>query len=150
MSLENRLHYRIIEESPPRSGVVVPLFWMLYLHPRQALVERNFRQMVFMIAGHVGWMWLLCEHGEYSWAQSLGLHCASSWLAGMYLFGHFSLSHTFTEVVDRDSNPSWVRYATEHSVDIAVGNRVVDWVMGYLNYQVIHHLFPSRMFKNTI
>ena len=76
-------------------------------------------------------------------ARALGTYLLGTWLAYMYLFGHFSLSHTFTEVVHRDDDISWVRYATEHSVDIAVGNRVVDWIMGYLNYQVIHHLFPS-------
>lgn len=31
----------------------------------------------------------------------------------------------------------------EHTVDINPGNPLIDYVMGYLNCQVIHHLFPS-------
>jgi hypothetical protein len=51
------------------------------------------------------------------------------YLAGAYLFGHFSLSHTFMPVVEEGDQPSWVRFAMEHSVDISPGNRMVDWVM---------------------
>jgi hypothetical protein len=117
----------------------------------------------------------------------------------------FSLSHTFTPVVEAEDHKSWVRFAIEHTVDISPGNKLVsglvistayqcrqlfcdsmsraalisemvlqlvipiyrplqgisipashccilikldslrqvDWVMGYLNYQVIHHMFPA-------
>ena len=65
------------------------------------------------------------------------------WVSGIYLFGHFSLSHTFTPVIKENDDPSWVRYAVEHSVDISPQNPFVNWIMGYLNCQVIHHLFPS-------
>ena len=67
----------------------------------------------------------------------------STWWGDMYLFGHFSLSHTFTPTIDADKNPSWIRYAIEHSIDINPTNHFVNWIMGYLNCQVIHHLFPS-------
>jgi fatty acid desaturase len=45
--------------------------------------------------------------------------------------------------VANDDNPNWVRYAIEHTVDISPDNDFVGWLMGYLNTQVIHHLFPS-------
>lgn len=32
---------------------------------------------------------------------------------------------------------------TGHSLPSLAGNPVVSWMMGYLNYQVIHHLFPA-------
>lgn len=50
-------------------------------------------------------------------------------LAGAYLFGHFSLSHTFMPVVEETDQPTWVRFALEHSVDISPGNWLVDWIM---------------------
>jgi hypothetical protein len=50
-------------------------------------------------------------------------------IAGMYMFGHFSLSHTFMPVVDEHDHVSWVRFAMEHSVDVSPGNPVVDWIM---------------------
>lgn len=31
----------------------------------------------------------------------------------------------------------------DHTVDISPGNFAVDWCMGYLNYQTLHHLFPT-------
>jgi len=67
----------------------------------------------------------------------------SSWFAGMYLFGHFSTSHTFLPVVGENENKNWVRYALEHTVDISPNNFLVSWVMGYLNCQVVHHLYPN-------
>jgi fatty acid desaturase len=70
-------------------------------------------------------------------------HLIAIWVCGIYLFGHFSLSHTFTPTVDKNDNPNWVRYAIEHTVDISPNNRFVGWFMGYLNNQVVHHLFPS-------
>lgn len=38
---------------------------------------------------------------------------------------------------------SWVHYALDHTVDISPHNSLVNWVMGYLNCQVVHHLFPQ-------
>jgi len=128
---------------PITSGIFVPLFWAFYLQPRQAIADKNYRQMFFMLMSHVVSPIMFHEVGGMSWGVSWGVHFMATWLSDMYLFGHFSLSHTFLDVVHHDDDISWVRYATEHSVDIAVGNPVVDWIMGYLNYQVIHHLFPS-------
>jgi len=67
----------------------------------------------------------------------------SSWFAGVYLFGHFSTSHTFLPVIGEKENKNWVRYAIEHTVDISPTNYLVSWIMGYLNCQVIHHLYPN-------
>jgi len=137
------LKYQMYTFLPITSGIFVPLFWAFYLQPRQAIADKNYRQMFFMLMSHVVSPIMFHEVGGMSWGVSWGVHFMATWLSDMYLFGHFSLSHTFLDVVHHDDDISWVRYATEHSVDIAVGNPVVDWIMGYLNYQVIHHLFPS-------
>jgi fatty acid desaturase len=84
-------------------------------------------------------MWI----GNASVKYALLYHFLTLWVSGVYLFGHFSLSHTFMPVVETHDNPNWVRYALEHTADIEPQNRVVSWVMGHLNNQVIHHLFPS-------
>jgi len=81
--------------------------------------------------------------GNINYKYGLLYHFISSWVSYLYIFGHFSLSHTTTDIVERDEDPSWVRYAIEHSVDISTKNPIVSWIMGYLNFQVIHHLFPS-------
>jgi fatty acid desaturase len=81
--------------------------------------------------------------GNVSLSSALFYHLLTVYLSGIYLFGQFSLSHTFTPVIQNDENPSWVHYAIEHSVDIEPQNPIISWIMGYLNCQVIHHLFPS-------
>lgn len=43
------------------------------------------------------------------------------WLTGMFLFGHFSLSHTFMPVVEDGQHKDWIRFAMEHTVDISPG-----------------------------
>jgi len=128
---------------PITSGVLVPLFWVLYLHPRQVIRERNVAQAVWMALGHLVRPYLFVALGGVAWYQAVLYHMLSTWWGDMYLFGHFALSHTTTPIVESDQDPSWVRYAIEHSVDITPQNPLVCWTMGYLNCQVIHHLFPS-------
>jgi fatty acid desaturase len=128
---------------PITSGIFVPFFWELYLHPRQIIRDKNWRQGFWVILGHVVRTYLFMTIGGFVWYQALVYHMCSSWWGHMYLFGHFSLSHTTTDVIENDEDPSWVRYAIEHSVDINPQNPLISWIMGYLNCQVIHHLFPS-------
>ena len=128
---------------PITSGIFVPLFWALYLHPRQIIRDKNLRQGCWVILGHFLRTYLFMTVGGFVWYKALLYHLVSTWWGDMYLFGHFSLSHTTTDVIENDEDPSWVRYAIEHSVDISPQNPVVCWIMGYLNCQVIHHLFPS-------
>ena len=62
---------------------------------------------------------------------------------GVYLFGNFSLSHTTTSVVNEDEDITWIHYAFDHTIDINPDNSWINWFMGYLNCQVVHHLFPN-------
>ena len=137
------LKYQAYTFLPITSGIIVPLFWALYLHPRQIIRDGNFRQGLFVILGHVVRTYMFMRFGLYSLPYAVMYHLISTWWGDMYLFGHFSLSHTFTPVIESHDDPSWVRYAIEHSVDISPTNPFVNWIMGYLNCQVIHHLFPS-------
>jgi fatty acid desaturase len=37
----------------------------------------------------------------------------------------------------------WVRYSAFHTMNVKPGPfGVVNWIMGYLNFQIEHHLFP--------
>jgi fatty acid desaturase len=68
----------------------------------------------------------------------------------IYLFGHFSLSHTFTGVIPEDKHLLWFEYALNHTVNISTKSQLVTWIMGYLNFQIEHHLFPSMpQYKNA-
>ncbi|MBM3456226.1 MAG: hypothetical protein FJX80_13980, partial [Bacteroidetes bacterium] len=69
----------------------------------------------------------------------------------IYLFGHFSLSHTYTGVIPENKHLLWFEYALHHTVNISTKSQLVSWMMGYLNFQIEHHLFPAMpQYKNAI
>ena len=137
------LKYQVYTFLPITSGIFVSLFWLLYLHPRKIIRDKNVSQGLIVTAGHLSRLLLFMKMGNATMYGALWYHFLTIWVAGVYLFGQFSLSHTFMPVVEANENPNWVRYSLEHTVDIEPHNYAVTWIMGYLNNQVIHHLFPS-------
>jgi len=136
------LKYQVYTFLPVTSGVFVSLFWLLYLHPRKIIRDKNTMQGLIVVAGHLSRLLLFMKIGNMTIYGALWCHFFAIWVSGVYLFGQFSLSHTFMPVVESNENPNWVRYSLEHTVDIEPDNFAVSWIMGYLNNQVIHHLFP--------
>ncbi len=128
---------------PITSGFIVPIYWRVYLHTNHMLRNQKYRELLWVIIGNITNIAAFMTCGSLQLSRSLLYHYLSCWLSYIYLFGHFSLSHSTTEIVGKDENISWIRYAIEHSVDISTENYLVGWIMGYLNFQVIHHLFPS-------
>jgi len=137
------LQFQMLTFLPITSGVFVMFFWIFYLHPRKIIRDGNVSQACIVALGHSSRILSFMVLGNTDIYHALSYHFLSLWVSGIFLFGHFSLSHTFTPVVEANENPNWVRYAIEHTVDIVPDNPMVGWVMGYLNCQVIHHLFPS-------
>jgi len=128
----------------PVTCLFVMLFWLFYLHPRKVIRTGRWREGVWMLASHFVTTTLIMKAANFdSIATGYLAFWFTRWIGGMYLFGNFSLSHTHTPTVDEHASKNWVRFACEHTVDIAPGDIFVDWWMGYLNCQVIHHLFPS-------
>lgn len=64
----------------------------------------------------------------------------SSWVISVYLFLNFTLSHTHLPVTTEPTH--WVEYSLLHTADVEQ-TPWCDWWMGYLNYQIEHHLFPT-------
>lgn len=137
------LKYQAYTFLPVTSGIFVMLFWVLYLHPRKIIRDRNTMQGFIVLSGHMVRILLFTWAADINIYYALIYHLLALWITGIYLFGQFSLSHTFTPTVGENENPNWVRFAIEHTVDIEPENKYVGWIMGYLNNQVIHHLFPS-------
>jgi fatty acid desaturase len=128
---------------PITSGLLVPVYWRCYLHTAHMIRNGKHREIMWTVLGTTAHIGAFMRLGELSLGRAFLYHYLSCWLSYIYMFGHFSLSHSTTETVGKEENPSWIRYAIEHSVDISTSNYLVGWVMGYLNYQVVHHLFPS-------
>lgn len=128
---------------PITSGGFVMLFWLLVLHPMKALAAKNIEALMWMASSHVINTVVISHVGKMSYLAAYGVFWGAKWVSGVYLFGHFSTSHTHCDTVPSNEHRNWVEYATHHSVDIDPSKAWINWVMGYLNCQTIHHLFPS-------
>lgn len=149
---------------PVVNGILVHLFWTYYLHPkkvfnrlcaaktREVYLETAF-EAICMSASHIVMPIVFYTGGATGggllWCYFL-LMIVNFWNF-IYLFGHFSLSHTFTGVIPEDKHLLWFEYALDHTVNISTKSPLVTWIMGYLNFQIEHHLFPSMpQYKNSI
>ena len=157
---------------PLVNGVFVHLFWTYYLHPRKALgigapntanklltnklltnklMNVKWLEVVSMALSHTVIPAIFMTYGGYSFITAYFLLMICNFWNFIYLFGHFSLSHTFTDVIPEDKHLLWFEYAIRHSVNISTKSPFVTWVMGYLNFQIEHHLFPSMpQYKNVL
>jgi fatty acid desaturase len=146
---------------PVVNGILVHLFWMYYLHPSKVLrrlqtartreiqLETAF-EVVCMAASHIVVPYIFWNYSNYSPLYSYFLGMIVNFWNIVYLFGHFALSHTFTGVVPEDKHLLWFEYAIQHTVNISTKSALVTWIMGYLNFQIEHHLFPSMpQYKNA-
>jgi len=147
---------------PLVNGIFVHLFWSYYLHPKKVFtrlcsaktrdvhIETAF-EIVCMTASHVVIPAIFYNTGHYSIIFSYFLLMITNFWNFIYLFGHFSLSHTYTGVIQEDKNLLWFEYALDHTVNISTKSALVTWIMGYLNFQIEHHLFPSMpQYKNAL
>jgi len=109
--------------------LLVATMWKLYLHPRYVLLKGTYHQLFFMGA-------------HYLVAYHMGFipYIVSVWLASIYIFGNFALSHTHLPVTAGPMH--WVEYALLHTMDVEQ-KPWCNWWMSYLNYQIEHHLFPT-------
>ena len=109
--------------------ILVVTFWKFY-HPIVAIQRKKPIEFILMTI-----------HMSLA-VTYVGFPCyfAAGWLASLYMLGNFTLSHTHLPVTE--SPKHWVEYAFHHTMDIH-GSWWCDWWMGYLNYQIEHHLFPT-------
>ncbi len=150
---------------PLVTGIIIHLFWVYYLHPKKvfrALCSARTREhhvsaafeIVCMSASHIVLPYIFYTgdgDGERGIIGAYFLSMIVNFWNFVYLFGHFSLSHTFTDVVPENKHLLWFEYAIRHTVNISTKSALVSWVMGYLNFQIEHHLFPSMpQYKNAI
>lgn len=150
---------------PVTNGIFVHLFWTYYLHPKRVFAalaaaqnpksrvraREPILEAVCIFLSHTVLPAIFYWRGEYSVVSAYILLMVSNFLNLIYLFGHFSLSHTFTDVIPETEHRLWFEYAICHSVNMSTKSALVSWVMGYLNFQIEHHLFPSMpQYKNAI
>ncbi|XP_035716591.1 acyl-lipid (8-3)-desaturase isoform X3 [Folsomia candida] len=79
--------------------------------------------------------WRMYSSPRTPWTIIFGI-----WVAGTYLFGNFALSHSRLPVAKKQTH--WVEYAFRHTANIK-SSLWMDWWTGYLNFEIVHHLFPT-------
>ncbi len=80
----------------------------------------------------------------------IGLYLASMGVLGLTLATVFQLAHCVEEAEfrvpadgSRRIEREWMAHQIETSVDFARDNRLLNWYLGGLNFQIEHHLFPK-------
>lgn len=119
------------------------LFFKYVDHPTQMIRDKDYKQMIIAIFSYISKIIMFMILGDYSFKQSIILYHCMMWFISIYLFGHFTLSHSSTDIIDENTDKNWVEYALEHTIDINPDNILICWFMGYLNCQTVHHLFPT-------
>lgn len=96
----------------------------MFVYKRKRYAEIAALLTHYAIFYHIGfWPWLL-----------------STWIGSFYLFITFGMNHTFLPVTNEPAH--WVEYSFLHTADVEHAPWS-DWMTGYLNYQIEHHLFPT-------
>ena len=80
--------------------------------------------------------------GSFGWTNVVLGYLLYDWFGAAYIFVNFAVSHTHKDVLEADKHIDWVRYSSNHTVNID-GSWWCNWLMSYLNFQIEHHLFPS-------
>jgi linoleoyl-CoA desaturase len=139
----------------------LPLKWHLYDDFRDVITGR--------IAGHrfprpKGWDLVTFIGGKamfftlafglpmllHPWWSALLFYGIASFVLGVTLSVVFQMAHCVEEaafpmpVMDSGRiESSWAVHQVETTVDFARGNRLLSWLVGGLNFQIEHHLFPQ-------
>ena len=106
--------------------------------------------LVGLVAGKaifIGWA-LVVPMLVYPWWAVIGAYVVFAMIMGLITATTFQLAHCVEEAdfasVEELSGPKrvWAVHEVETTVDFCPRNPVLTWVLGGLNYQIEHHLFP--------
>jgi len=83
-----------------------------------------------------------------SWSTILASYvvaelAAGTWLAYFFQVNHVSDGAMYTNTRDAKHIPEWAVLQVESTVDYSHGDPLFTFLSGTLNYQAVHHLFPS-------
>ena len=84
----------------------------------------------------------------YPWWAVLAAYAVFTMVTSLIMATTFQLAHCVEEAsfasADevRDEKPAWAVHEVETTVDFCPRNPVLTWMLGGLNFQIEHHLFP--------
>eukprot|EP00922_Rhytidocystis_sp_ex-Travisia-forbesii_P037600 GHVS01056012.1.p1 GENE.GHVS01056012.1~~GHVS01056012.1.p1 ORF type:complete len:572 (+),score=33.54 GHVS01056012.1:293-2008(+) len=123
------------------TAVLNVFFWHFYLHPREYLIRRfSLPTFALVLSRYV--VHLSVTVPLFGWTGGFFTLMATMFVSGLYLFGNFSLNHTYMPTVEKHIHKNWLDQQLDHTINIKP-HPIVNWWMGYLNCQIEHHLFPN-------
>lgn len=85
----------------------------------------------------------------HPWWVVLGVYFSVTYVMGIVLSVVFQLAHCVEEAEFPEPNEDtarmesdWAVHQVQTTVDFARSNRILSWLIGGLNFQIEHHLFP--------
>jgi linoleoyl-CoA desaturase len=97
----------------------------------------------------IGWL-LVLPMLMHEWWVALLFYFLVTGAMGVFLSVVFQLAHCVEEADTPSPQPgslkmedSWAIHQIHTSADFARNSKVLTWLLGGLNFQVIHHLFPQ-------
>jgi len=110
-----------------------------FTHTRHMFRTRNYLELVSALSNHLIDLYIHRSLGLLGYLTVL----AVGWsFGGLYLASIFSLNHTHKPVAEKFAQRDWVRRAALHTTNLHP-TWFNTWFVGYLNFQVEHHLFPT-------
>tara|TARA_B110001452_G_scaffold28508_1_gene22386 strand:- start:900 stop:2084 length:1185 start_codon:yes stop_codon:yes gene_type:complete len=116
-------------------------FWVYYSHIR-FIIRRGHLGLdgKSMILHHTLLPYLVSLYTDNPFLFTYLTLWISKSITSFHLFSNFALSHSHTPL--NLDNSDWVRSALNHTIDINPKNHFINYYMGFLNCQTVHHLFP--------
>ncbi|WP_320064518.1 acyl-CoA desaturase [Micromonospora sp. RTGN7] len=93
--------------------------------------------LIMHACGYLGAVLLVLSPG-----QAVAFVLVNQGLLGLYLGASFAPNHKGMPILAADDQLDYLRRQVITSRNVR-GNPFIDWVLGGLNYQIEHHLFPS-------
>lgn len=108
--------------------------------------------LVGLIAGKalfITWALVVPMVAGHRWWVVTASYCAFTMTGSIFMAIIFQIAHCGEEAVFlteedlRWSEHSWAVHEVESTADFCHGNPALTWIVGGLNYQIEHHLFPK-------
>jgi len=116
-------------------------FWVYFSHWRFIIRRGNLGlDGKCMILSHTVLPYLVSIYSNKTFTYTYLTLWISKSITSFHLFSNFALNHTHTPLNENSSD--WVGSALKHTFDINPENHFINYYMGFLNCQTVHHLFP--------
>ena len=136
-----REHYWAGSVFAPVICLLVKIAWQFVIHPLHVLCTFNLREALWMVL-RAYLITTLLRNTATSMMSAVGCFFVYEWIASMYAFSTFVVSHPPLALTAKHIHAHWVDNYSQHAANITP-HWFTNWWMGCLNFQMEHHLFPS-------